>query len=475
MGQEIPRSYFSADDFEAFDRRLCTETDYLERCFREEQFSCLHNVGGFEIEAWLVNRKTALPRAINEEFLQKFGDPNVVSELALFNVEFNVQPQILKGRALQLLHEDLSGTWQQGRAVAGELNADLMIIGIHPGVKDEELTLKNMSHSKRYDALNRRVLAMRQGQPLKLEIHGREFLDSTHYDVMLEAAATSFQIHLQVRPEKAVRAFNASQIVSAPLVAASANAPYVFGHDLWDESRIPLFEQAVDVGDSQNKRVTFGHDYVEGSLFNCFRENLECYPALLPMCDTDEPVENMAHLRLHNGTIWRWNRPLIGFDDEGTLHLRIENRVAPAGPTITDMLANAAFYWGLVRTLTDRTQVPEQQLPFPVVRQNFYNAAHYSLGSSLQWLDGELYPVKELILHQLIPMATEGLQELQIDADDCHHYLDIIRERVLRDQNGALWQRKWVAKHGNDMQKLSNAYFQRQNTGIPVHEWDIRC
>lgn len=472
MGQEIPRSYFSADDFEAFNRQLRMETDYLESCFREERFSCLHNVGGFEIEAWLVDRKTALPAAVNEEFLQKLGNPHVVSELALFNVEFNVQPQALKAGALQMLHDDLSGTWQKGRAVAGEMDADLMIIGIHPGVKDEELTLKNMSHSKRYDALNKRVLAMRHGQPLKLGIHGREFLDSTHYDVMLEAAATSFQIHLQVRPGKAVRAFNASHIVSAPLVAVAANAPYVFGHDLWDESRIPLFEQAVDVGDERNKRVTFGHEYVEGSLFNCFMENLQSYPVLLPLCDSGEPVENLAHLRLHNGTIWRWNRPLIGIDDDGTLHLRIENRVASSGPTITDMLANAAFYWGLVRTLTDQPRVPEQQLPFPVVRQNFYNAAHYSLESSLQWLDGELYPVKELILQQLIPLATEGLQELQINADDYSYYLDIIRERVLHEQNGALWQRKWVAKYGNDMQKLSNAYLQRQNTGIPVHEWD---
>jgi len=473
MGQEIPRSHFSTHDFDAFNQRLRMETDYLQSCFTENRFSCLHYTGGFEVEAWLVDRKNALPAAVNEEFLLRFNNPNVVSELALFNVEFNVHPQLLKGNAVQLLHDDLSLTWKKSRAIACEMCADLMIIGIHPGVRDEDLTLENMSHSKRYDALNKRVLAMRHGQPLKLDIHGREHLDSVHYDVMLEAAATSFQIHLQVRPEKAVRAFNAARIVSAPLIAISANAPYVFGHDLWDESRIPLFEQAVDVGEKQNKRVTFGYDYVEDSLFECFQENLECYPVLLPMCDTDEPVENLTHLRLHNGTIWRWNRPLVDYDDDGNLHLRIENRVVPAGPTITDMLANATFFWGLVRALADNKQAPERLLPFPIVRQNFYNAAHYSLESSMQWLDGESYLVKDLVHNQLIPLAREGMQELGVDAGDYNYYLDIILGRISSGQNGACWQRKWVSQHGNDMRLLSRAYLQRQNSGLPVHEWDI--
>lgn len=473
MGQEIPRSYFSTHDFDAFNQRLRMETDYLQSCFMENRFTCLHNTGGFEIEAWLVDRNNAVPAPLNEEFLQQLDNPNVVSELALFNVEFNVQPQVLKGNALRLLHDELFSTWEKSRGVASGMDADLMIIGIHPGIRDEDLTLKNMSHSRRYDALNRRVLAMRQGQPLKLDIHGREHLDSVHYDVMLEAAATSFQIHLQVSPEKAVRAFNAAQIISAPLVAVSANAPYVFGHDLWDESRIPLFEQAVDVGDKRNKRVTFGYEYVKNTLFECFRENLESYPVLLPMCDTDEPVKHMAHLRLHNGTIWRWNRPLVDFDESGKLHLRIENRVVPSGPTIADMLANATFFWGLACAMTDQVPSPEKRLPFPVVRQNFYNAAHYSLESSIHWLDSEPFPVKILVRDQLVPMAREGLQELGVDEGDYNYYLDIILGRIDSGQNGACWQRKWVAHHGDDMQMLSRAYLQRQNEGLPVHEWGI--
>jgi gamma-glutamyl:cysteine ligase YbdK (ATP-grasp superfamily) len=428
-------------------------------------------MGGFEVEAWLVD-KNALPAPVNEKFLMQLNDPMVMHELASFNIELNVIPQSLQGNALQKLQEELDRIWNKCRKTAKEINTDVMTIGIHPAVREEHLTLQYMSNSERYRALNEQIIALRQGKPLALHIHGHDHMETSHHDVMLEAGTTSFQIHLQVTQDKAVRAYNASQIASAPLVAVSANSPFIFGYDLWDESRIPLFQQSVDVGEEHKKRVTFSHDYVRGSLFSCFMENIENYPVLIPVLFEEKP-EKLPHLRFHNGTIWRWNRPLIGFDNDGLPHLRIENRVVPSGPTTIDMIANAAFYWGLVQSLTGLTDAPESRMDFPVVRQNFYNAGRYSLESSIHWLDGELHPIKSILLHLLLPMAREGLLQLGIDKRDCDHYLQIIEGRITTGQNGAAWQRRWVEKHGKDMDALSKVYLEHQHSQRPVHEWEI--
>jgi gamma-glutamyl:cysteine ligase YbdK (ATP-grasp superfamily) len=471
MGQEIPNSKFTKHDFLTFRERLRTETELLGEYFRNNRLSSTDNVGGFEVEAWLVD-KNAMPSPINEEFLKQMNDPLVVHELAVFNVELNVEPQILKDNALQLLHSELTMIWDRCRSKAREMDADMMTIGTHPGVIEEQLSLKYMSNSERYRALNDQVFAVRQGKPIKLHIRGHDYLHSTHHDVMTEAGTTSLQIHLQVSQEKSLAAYNASQLVSAPLVAVSANSPYLFGFDLWDESRIPLFQQSVNVGEEYKARVTFSHNYVQDSLFSCFAENLESFPVLIPIV-LDEDVDKFPHLRFHNGTVWRWNRPLVGFDETGEPHLRIENRVVPSGPTVIDMVANAAFYWGLVQALTQLDDALEDQIDFPVVRQNFYNACRYSIESSVYWLDGELHPVYNLLLHRLLPMAWEGLRQLDIDQKDCDKYMGIIEKRILSRQNGAIWQRKWVAKYGKDMDALSRAYLQNQLSQLPVHEWTI--
>ena len=471
MGQEIPSSKFTKHDFSAFNQRLRTETDLLCDYFHHHRFDINHDVGGFEMEAWLVD-KNAVPSPVNEKFLIQLNDPMVVHELASFNIELNVIPQTLQGNALRVLHDELVLIWNKCHETAATMDADIMAIGIHPAVREEQLTLRYMSNSKRYRALNEQVITLRQGKPLALHIHGKDHMEATHHDVMLEAGTTSFQIHLQIPQDKAVRAYNASHIASAPLVAVSANSPFIFGYALWDESRIPLFQQSVDVGDDYKKRVTFSHGYARGSLLSCFMENIKDYPVLIPILFEDPP-DKFPHLRFHNGTIWRWNRPLIGFDDQGLPHLRIENRVVPSGPTTVDMIANAAFYWGLVHSLTLMPDAPENIIDFPVVRQNFYNAARYSLASSIQWLDGELHPITSILLHMLLPMAREGLLQLGINETDCDYYLGIIENRITTRQNGAAWQRRWVEKHGKDMDALSKVYLDHQHSQQPVHEWDI--
>jgi hypothetical protein len=477
MGQEIRSARFSERDFVRYEQRLRDETRLLQQWFADGAFAAVGRVGGFELEAWLVDRE-CLPAPFNEAFLERIHSEWVSPELSRFNVELNGAPQPLCGVALEALHEELSGIWNASCEVARELGADLIMTGILPSVREEELTLDNMSPMKRYRALNEQVLRLRGGQPLVLDIAGREHLRTTHHDVMLESATTSFQIHLQVDPADAVRCYNASVIASAATVAVAANSPYLFGVDLWDETRIPLFEQAVAVGGFDGavrgplRRVSFGSGYARDSLAECFVENCEHFPVLLPMT-TDAPPERMEHLRLHNGTIWRWNRPLIGFEADGRPHLRIEHRVVPGGPTVLDMIANCAFYFGLVQYLAHLQPAPEQVIGFTEARDNFYAAARLGLQASVTWLDGERGGLRALVLDQLLPLARVGLQMLELEPAHIRRYLGIIEERVRCGQTGAVWQRRYVAAHGRDMQALTRAYAERQHSGRPVHQWQV--
>lgn len=470
MGQEIPYRHFTKNDVLHFKQRLKEETEQLQTLFDRNQFAHGHSVGGLELEAWLVD-SNALPMAKNVEFLQRLNHPEVVPELSLFNIELNVEPQVLKQRALSAIYHNLKSNWAQCRTTAASMGLDVMAIGTHPSLLDSQLTLENMSSSQRYKVLNEQILALRKQAPIKLDIQGREPLCSVHNDVMLEAATTSFQIHFQTTLEHAVADFNASQILSAPLVALSANSPYVFGVDLWDESRIPIFEQAIDLGGSKAKRVCFGDRYVRDSLIECFNKNLNTFEPLIPMIFND-PSAFLPHLRLHNGTVWRWNRPIVAQDGDEP-HLRIENRVVPAGPSLLDMIANAAFYWGGVVYLRSRVEQVESKLNYAVMKHNFYAAVKNSLSSHLFWLDGKSYPCDELILNHLLPGAYRGLEELGVDKAEIDFWLNIIRQRVETKQNGAMWQRAWVAQHGRDMQALAQAYLKEQNSDKPIHEWSI--
>ena len=477
MGDEISHSRFGDEDFEQFRRRLADETRLLCEWFQQRAFSAGPPQCGLEMEAWLIDA-AGRPAPLNAQLLRRLDNPMVVPELARFNVEFNVEPQRLEGGALAALERELSATWSASGEAAAALDARLLMTGILPSVEQRDLTLANMSDLARYRALNEQVLRLRGGQPLVLDIHGHEHLHLEHHDVMLESATTSLQLHVRVAPQHALRYYNASQILAAPMVAACANSPYLFGRDLWDETRIPLFEQSVEVGGFAGaargpvRRVSFGTGYAKESLAECFVENLEHFPVLLPML-FDAPAAEMRHLRLHNGTIWRWNRPLVGFDADGAPHLRIEHRVLPAGPTVHDAIANAAFYFGLVHALAQADTPPEQRLPFERARDNFHAAARDGLDAQITWLDGRKLPVRSLLLEQLVGLARGGLTLLGIDAGQRDRYLDTLRARVEHGCTGAAWQRAWVARHGRDMVALANACHQNQQSGLPVHEWGI--
>ncbi len=474
MGQEINNSHFKKHDFHIFNSSLREETALVKRWFKEASFAITPtNIAGLELEAWLVDNKLqAAP--INKIFLDHLNNPLVVPELSVFNVEFNVNPVALHGDALSRLHTALEQVWTSSNKTASELDASLLMIGILPTLQEQELNMDNMSRMTRYHALNEQVLRQRHGHPLVFDIEGKECLHTKHQNVMLEAAATSLQIHLQLNPTKATQYFNSALILSAPTVAIASNSPFLFGHSLWKETRIPVFEQAIAVNKPSLPRVTFGTGYVEQSLLELFVDNLESYPVLLPMI-LDEPLESVNHLRLQNGTIWRWNRPLIGFEADGTPHLRLEHRVMAAGPSVIDSIANMAFFYGLIHIYGEQEESPAQKLPFEHCRENFYNAAREGLSAKIYWLNGKTVVLRQLLLEELLPLAKRGLEKLDINPDDIQTYLGVIEARIRTGRTGADWQLDFVARHGHDMNNLTRAYSKWQQQGTPVHEWNLTC
>lgn len=474
MGDEIDKRFFEGNDFFSFRKKLETETELLRQHFHNDAFSHRGEMAGFELEAWLIDQQ-GNPLPANQAFLERLDNPQVVPELAAFNVELNGSPSRISGRVFSRLHDELSSNWNACCKTAETMDCKLLTIGILPTVQQPMLCAKNMSELIRYRSLNDRILALRDGRPLEIDIDGENPLTTTHADVMLEAAATSFQIHLQCRPELAVRDFNASMIASAPLVAISANSPFLFGHALWDETRIPVFEQAVNAGPSSAPRVSFGQAYVNESLFELFEQNLNDYRLLLPIVH-DSPASEFRHVRFHNGTLWRWNRPLIGFDFDGQAHLRIENRVVAAGPTLLDSIANSAFYFGLVRGFSLEATSMESRLPFEQAHDNFYRCARQGLNATVMWPDKNgltEQSVRRVIIDELLPLARKGLQASDVPDTEIDKFLDIIGARAESSLNGANWQRRWVAQHGTDMGELVKAYLSFQQQGTPVHTWDI--
>jgi len=476
MGQEINVSAFKPSDFTQFHQKLSQETEYLKDLIKQGQCSQKAPVAGFEIEAWLIDDSMqASPK--NVSFLKNLNDPLAFPELAKFNIELNSIPEQLTGTVFSSLHKNLSQTWKKACEHAQALNNHILIIGTLPTLKSSAMNLKNMSDMNRYRVLNEQILKVR-GQPIHLDIGGIEHLKFDHNDVMLESATTSLQLHTQVPLDQAHHFYNASIIASAAIVASCANAPYLFGKNLWHESRIPLFEQAIETGGYGGsargplKRVSFGSGYARASIMECFQENLEHFPILLPELFSD-PMENLEHLRLHNGTIWRWNRPLVGFDEDHTPHIRIEHRTPSAGPTIIDSIANAAFYYGLSKDLCDEIIATGIHLDFAQAKDNFYQAAHHGLDSHIIWFDGEKHGLQKLLQTDLLARARKGLQSLAIANDDIDTYLGIIEQRIANKQTGSQWQRQFMQQPQATLQSMTEAYLAHQYSEIPVSQWEL--
>ena len=473
MGQEIQKTVFTKDDYHRFRQYLEQETELLTSWFNEGALSSNGLMGGFEIESWLLN-ESYQPAPVNKEFVSQFNSELATLELAKFNLEFNNTPRELSGTALSGFHQEAIDIWKRAEEVADHLSdpSSLLLIGTLPTLNLSDLNEHSMSDMNRYRALNNEIMDRRKNKPVHLYIQGNELLDLYSHDVMLEASTTSFQIHTKVPAQDAHHYYNASIIVSAPLVAISANSPYVFGKNLWSETRIPLFEQSIDTGNPNApcKRVSFGSGFAQHSIMECFNENLKDFHILLPIID--ENHAKLPHLRLHNGTIWRWNRPLLGFGDNGEAHFRIEHRAIAAGPTITDMIANAALFYGLQQYWAQRLKQGYALPLFEEAKNNFYIAATGDLQSTIQWF-GKSTDLKSLLSDELLPQAEAGLKDLHICSQDINQYLGVIEARIANEQTGANWQRKYVSAHHCDMTELTYTYQTLQRTEQPVHTWNV--
>lgn len=471
MGQEINVTEFNEDDYHKFREILEDETKRLTSLYEDNALSQDGLTGGFEVETWLLN-EAYQPAPVNKEFIKTFDSPLASQELAKFNLEFNNTPQRLTGSALTRFHQELDDIWQLAEKTASQLknSSSLLLIGTLPTLDLSDLNINSMSDMNRYRALNNEIMHRRKEKPVHLNIQGKEHLDIYSHDVMLEAATTSFQIHTQVPAKDAHHYYNASIIISAAMVAITANSPYAFGKELWGETRIPLFEQSIDTNNPKapTKRVSFGSDFAKKSILECFHENLNDFHILLPTIEQQN--EKLPHLRLHNGTIWRWNRPLIGFDEDNQPHIRIEHRAIAAGPTIIDMVANAAFYYGLQEYWAQRLKRDDSLPDFATVKNNFYTAAAGDLNSTIDWY-GKSLSLHSLLGNELLSQAKEGLKHLEILSNDNDKYLGIIEGRINNQQTGANWQKKYVNLHRCDMTELTHAYQALQRTGQPVHTW----
>lgn len=465
MGQEIATSTFTPADFERFRDRLTAETALLHQYFDTQHFIDEPLRCGLEVEAWITT-PTGYPAPLNETLLSQLNHPLIGPELAKFNIEFNTTPQALDCNTLNALEQELTQNWQLASTAAKTLGMALTSIGTLPSTQMSDLISDNMSISKRYFAINQQMMRLHGGS-FDLVIEGVDRFTHTCTTIMAEAATTSWQIHLQIPLERSVRYYNASLIASAAVVAIAANSPYLFGHQLWHESRIPLFEQVIANPQGLN-RVTFGQNYAHHSLFECFLSNLNDYAVLLPIT-FDTPAEHFSHLNLHNGTIWRWNRPIIGVSPGEAPHIRLEHRVMAAPTTLADGIASTAFFLGLTQALATTPEPPEALLPFAQARANFYAAARQGLAAQVMWLDHQSHVLQSLMLSTLLPLAEQGLAALNLPT----HYLTAIAKRCQTGQTGATWQQRFIAREGKDFAQLVRCYHQHQVTNALIHTWSL--
>ncbi len=477
MGHEVGALRFSLEDHRAFNARLLMETQVLEEWFAKQAFHKSETASvGLELEAWLTGSDLC-PAPENGRFLALLDDPDIVPELARYNFEINAAPLDLQHDVFRRLLSELDHTWHKCCARSSDLGLRPVSIGILPSVSKDMHHLGCLSDAKRFAALNNELMQRRGGRPLQIDISGRDDRLSCSFDhIMLEAACTSLQAHLKVNQDEAARLYNASLMAAGPLLAATANSPYLYGKSLWAETRIPAFEQSTALEgfrttDSRNVlRVTMGTGYLRDSLFELFAENLR-FPRLLPSVDDAEG--GLAHLRLQNGTIWRWVRPILGFGPGEVPHLRIEMRVMPAGPTTADMVANLAFYFGLAYGLGRMADRPEDLMSFKEACANFYACARDGLQAQVYWR-GRVVPVRALLLELLLPVARTALERIGVDKNDLECvFTDILRPRVILGCNGAEWQRSFVRANGSDMIALTEAYAAQQTAGQPVHTWPV--
>jgi hypothetical protein len=491
VGQQVAPRTFSREDRQRYRRKVRACLDVFARMLSEARFHPERRSFGMEIELNLTD-DAGEPALVNAAALEAIADPSFQTELGQFNVEINVAPRLLEGEVFSELERDARASLNDAEQRARTVGAHMMIIGILPTIGPQQLRAEVFSANPRYALLNEQVFAAR-GEDLEIAIDGVERL-LIHADTIApEAACTSVQLHQQVEPEAFARYWNAAQAIAGVQVAVAANSPFFCGKELWRETRIALFEQATDTRPEELKiqgvrpRVWFGERWIT-SIFDLFEENVRYFPSLLPVTEDEDPLETLergdvprlAELRLHNGTIYRWNRPIYDVVRDQP-HLRVENRVLPAGPTVLDIMANAAFYYGLIRVIADEERPVWSQMSFSAAEENFHAGARGGIDAKLYWPGLGEVPAAELVVRRLLPLAREGLERWGLASSDADRLLGIIERRCVTLRNGAAWQSQVFHRlyedksldRGEALREMTRRYREHMHSNEPVHEWPI--
>ncbi|WP_026876895.1 glutamate--cysteine ligase [Jiangella gansuensis] len=489
MGEDVDRREFSRADRTKYRVKVRRCLDAFERMLRESHFEFERPMTGLEIELNLVDEQCD-PAMRNADALAAIADPAFQTELGQWNLEINLAPRQLSGHGAEAFENDVRASLNAAEEKARTVDLRLVMIGILPTLRQQHMSGHAMSGNPRYALLNEQILAAR-GEDLHLAINGRERLRATSDTIVPEAACTSTQLHLQVSPEQFPAMWNAAQAIAGVQIAVGANSPFLFGKELWAETRVALFEQATDTRSEELKaqgvrpRVWFGERWIT-SIFDLFEENVRYFPSLLPICSDEDPIDvldhgdtpKLAELTLHNGTIYRWNRPVYAVV-RGRAHLRVENRVLPAGPTVVDTLANAAFFYGLMRGLADEDRPLWTQMSFSAAEENFHACARDGIGAHVYWPGLGHVPVAELVLRRLLPLAHEGLRRWDVEPEQRDRLLGIIEQRCATGTNGATWQARAFhelfdttsASRDDALRTMLSRYSEHMHANQPAHAW----
>ena len=490
MGQQDISSAADAAKLRSFTRALIEDVRALERMIDEGLIEADVRRIGAEQELFLID-DACRPAPVALDMIESLSDPTYTTELARFNLEANLSPQVLGGNCLSTMEEELASAVSRAAGAAQDRGCRVCMTGILPTLEQSDLTLENMTPNSRYHELNRVMVELRGGEFQTL-IKGVDELQTSHDNVMMEACNTSFQVHFQVGAAEFAKLYNLAQAVTAPVLAAAVNSPVLLQHRLWKETRVALFQQSLDarsktkLNRGQRQRVSFGEKWIEDSVLEIFREDIARFRVLIAGDVGEGPMEMLDRgeipplkaLCLHNGTVYRWNRACYGVGG-GKPHLRIENRVLPSGPTVIDEVANSAFFFGLMLALSEEYGDITRVMSFDDAKDNFVAAARYGLKARFAWVGGRSYAADELILDHLLPLARAGLAERRVPERDIDRYLGVIEGRVRSGLTGSKWVLASLAHMDGEgsldarMRAVTQAMVDRQFSGEPVHAWPL--
>lgn len=493
MGIEINQTEFQQQDYLNFRSCLDQNLKALRMLMAQPGFGEGQRSLGAELEMYIVDSQGS-PLYANQEILEDAADPSLTLELNRYNLEYNLPPFALDDSPFRQTEQAILDKLAFLRGVAQKRGGRIVPIGILPTLRQSDFGRHCITDRRRYYALVEQLIA-RRGDGFRIDISGEESLQLEMADITLEGANTSFQVHYRVTPQAYADTFNAIQMMTPLALAIGANSPTLFGYSLWDETRIPLFKQSIDTRHvdpyswNEPARVSFGQGWARQGAEELFREVVDIYPPLLPICAERTCAEEVAlgltpslsELRLHQSTVWLWNRPI--YDDVDGGHLRIEMRALPAGPTAVDMVANAAFLIGLAEGVRPRLPDILPAIPFRMAEHNFYRAARYGLDARLVWPMPEQsgyreQPVRDIIVESL-QMAHRGLESIGIASTEAERYMDVIRERLATGQSGAVWQRRKLAQLKQQMpqeealHQLLETFMGYSEANLPVAQWPV--